>query len=58
MNIYNLYANHCEDLKLAMMVDDTSEVGGVEKRMEKKILTNLKLQYIVQKRMFNVRIKL
>ena len=56
---YNLYANHCEDLKLAMMVGDTLEVGGVKKkRMEKKILTNLPLQYIVQRRMFNPKDKI
>ena len=33
---YNLYANRCEDLKLAMMVGDTLEVGGVKKKEWKK----------------------
>lgn len=38
---FNLYANHCKDLKLAMMVGDASEVEGVAKKNGKKDLDKL-----------------
>ena len=38
---YNLYANHREALKLAMMIGDTFEIGGIEQRVAKQDIEKL-----------------
>ena len=43
---YNLYTNHREALKLAMMIGDTFEIGGVEQRVAKQDIEKLTMAII------------
>ena len=38
---YNIYSNHTEALKLAMIMDDTFEVGGQSRKIKKDELDEL-----------------
>ena len=43
---YNIYTNHREALKLAMMIGDTFEIGGVEQRVAKQDIEKLTMAII------------